>query len=270
MAIPNFVDTKRFRPADGNERATFRQRWGVPSGAFVVGCVAALKFGHKRLDYLITEVARMRDAGCRIRALPTGDVFLLIAGATTDETDQVERLAAESLPGRSRIMRDVPRSEMPDLYRCMDVFVLPSLFEMMPIAVLEATASGIPVLVHTHPNLAWMIGEGGGCEVSGVGVQVSGRRGECEKDEGGGGGSTGNRQQTAGGLCVDMAADGALAGAVAGLTAEALLDLGRQARLRAEKVFSKDVVIGQYVRYYGEIVRDKEDATGFMTVVCDG
>jgi len=50
---------------------------------------------------------------------------------------------------------------MPDLYRSADVFALTSLMEMMPIALIEATASGLPCLVNTHPILEWISGPGG-------------------------------------------------------------------------------------------------------------
>ena len=50
---------------------------------------------------------------------------------------------------------------MPDLYRSADVFALASLLEMMPIALIEATASGLPCVVNTHPVLESIIGPGG-------------------------------------------------------------------------------------------------------------
>jgi glycosyltransferase involved in cell wall biosynthesis len=233
-----------FRPAaDAAERAASRRQRDIPADAFVVGCVAALKRDHKRADYLIREVAAMGFSQRHREG-----AFLLLAGATTDDTPVVERLAGELLPGRHRIMRDVPRNEMPDVYRCMDVFVLPSLFEMMPIAILEAMASGVPVLVNRHPNLAWIVGERLGDE--------GGRRttddGQRTTDDGLR--TTDDGQRTAGEVCVDMATDGALASAVAGLTAANLRELGRAARLRAERVFSRQVVIEQYVRYYEEVM----------------
>ena len=50
---------------------------------------------------------------------------------------------------------------MAELYRAADIFTLGSLKEMMPIALLEATASGLPCVVHRHPVMQWMIGPGG-------------------------------------------------------------------------------------------------------------
>lgn len=212
VSMPNFVDVDLFRPPrDEEERRQLRARIGVPDDAMVIGCVAALKFGHKRLDHLIEEVGKM--------AARREDVFLLLAGASTDETAAVEQLAAGTLRGRCRVLRDVSRSAMPDLYRAMDVFVLPSLFEMMPIAVLEAMASGLPVLVNEHPNLAWMLG----------------------------------KSREAGGLCVDMKDPDALARAVEALTPTQRREIASAGRNRAEEVFSRQVVIGQYVRYYKHV-----------------
>jgi glycosyltransferase involved in cell wall biosynthesis len=41
----------------------------------------------------------------------------------------------------------VPREEMPDVYGRADIFVLPSFNEGMSVALLEAMASGLPVIV---------------------------------------------------------------------------------------------------------------------------
>jgi glycosyltransferase involved in cell wall biosynthesis len=238
VALPNFVATERFRPpADDAERRTVRREWGVPENAFVVGCVAALKRDHKRLDYLIAE---MRDdlyhedrEGGRKTDCRSGDAFLLLAGATTPDTPVVESLATEFLQGRYRIVKDAKRDDMPDLYRCLDVFVLPSLFEMMPIAVLEAMAGGVPVIANRHPVLRWMIGE-----QEGESMGVSGCGGAC------------------GGMTIDMARSGALAEKLAGVTPEWLRSRGRAARGRACAVFARDVVVHKYVEYYARVLSE--------------
>jgi len=227
--MPNFVDCAVFRPFSSEEfsrRSVLLAGLGIPEAAFVVGCVAAVKKDHKRLDYLIREFALIHNVGGALRAatgpgrsqeitvaaaerashieeerIPReaakaakgnnilnmdeqdiqdgvlGDFpsesscascismfnassfpFLLIAGAKTSETLELVALAESLIPGRYKIMTDCDRARMPDLYHVMDVFVLTSLFEMMPIALLEALASGLPCLVNRHPVLEWMVG----------------------------------------------------------------------------------------------------------------
>src|SRR5208282_3204242 len=67
----------------------------------------------------------------------------------------------KTLGDRVRFLVRYPRDRMPELYRLADVFALCSLREMMPIALIEATASGLPCLVHRHPVCQWIVGPGG-------------------------------------------------------------------------------------------------------------
>jgi glycosyltransferase involved in cell wall biosynthesis len=223
VVIPNFVDTARFRPcADAAEKTAARQVVGVPSDAFAIGCVAAVKKTHKRVDYLIREFAGLvRGSGVRVQG-SAGGVFLLVVGARTEESGELERLAGEQAPGRIRFLYDQPRAAMVELYRAMDLLVLPSLFEMMPIALLEAMASGVPVVVNRHPVLEWICGE--------------------------------TAPGQAGGVAIEMGRDGALSGFLAGVSAEWLRERGVAARARADAVFSTDVVVRQYVEFYRRVL----------------
>jgi glycosyltransferase involved in cell wall biosynthesis len=49
-----------------------------------------------------------------------------------------------------RHTRSVPHGDLPALFHQADVFVFPSLIEGMPLVVLEAMASGLPVITTTH------------------------------------------------------------------------------------------------------------------------
>jgi glycosyltransferase involved in cell wall biosynthesis len=261
----------------------------VPPDAFVVGCVAAVKKHHKRIDCLIREF-HQRTVGC-----PPPHAFLLLAGARTDESNELVQLAETLIPGRFRILLDHPRDQMPDLYRAMDIFVLPSLFEMMPIAVLEALASGVPCIVNRHPVLEWMVGvEGqakdgtldhrpwtldGGLRTGNIGgnVAMQGKASSVLKDNGqeadamndsGGGLLNPPKSRVYGltskalssslcppaGMAIDMSREGELAAVLAGITAEWLTECGRHARERAVRMFSKEAVIGQYVAYYARVM----------------
>jgi len=65
--------------------------------------------------------------------------------------DGPERPALSALAGRLTHLADVPPAEMPDVYAAADLFVLPSVGEGMPLAVLEALAAGWPVVLSDDP-----------------------------------------------------------------------------------------------------------------------
>ncbi len=328
--MPNFVDCAVFQPfstEDLPRRSSLRAGLGIPEAAFVVGCVAAVKKDHKRIDYLIREfrqwavgseqlavsreqmtvnreesaASSLPTADCLLPAipslptvhcpLPTVAPFLLIAGAKTGETTELLALAESLIPGRYKIVTDCSRAQMPELYRAMDVFVLTSLFEMMPIALLEALASGLPCLVNRHPVLEWMVGverqtadirpqtvdQGEentphpsplpqGARVQNAHALVSpGLLPLPSRERVGVRGSSAFRSNVCslgvvvspapGGMSLDMSQAQALAQVLAGLTPEWIELYGRQARERAVKMFSTEAVIGQYVEYYKKIVR---------------
>ncbi|MCE9613208.1 MAG: glycosyltransferase family 4 protein [Lentisphaerae bacterium] len=226
VAIPNFVDTDVFRPApDAFARQDVRRRLNIPAGALLVGCVAVVKKHHKRIDYLIREFAQA------LQRSPTSamrDAHLVIAGARQPESDELVQLAQALAPGRVQVLFDLSRDAMPAFYQALDVFALSSLFEMMPIALLEALSTGVPVLVNRHPVLEWMAG--------------------LDSPTGGEGAAPGP-----GGASVDMAAEGALATALAGLTPSWCAQFSRNARRQAETRFARAVVIEQYLAYYATI-----------------
>ncbi|MBX3375542.1 MAG: glycosyltransferase [Phycisphaeraceae bacterium] len=147
--IPNFVDTATFHPGHDDD---WRKELGIPLHAIVILTVAALKRSHKRLDVLIEAVARLRSEQ------PDLPVYLVAAGGREPDTDEVMRLAREQLADHARVLADVPRHRMASLYRSADIFALASLTEMMPIAVLEASASGLPCVVSDDPVLRWVAG----------------------------------------------------------------------------------------------------------------
>ncbi len=203
FVVPNFVDTQRFQPGSG---AAVRRELHIPAEAFVVACVAAIKRHHKRLDWLIREVAAVPEA------------YLLIAGAPTQQTPELMRMAAELLGPRVRFVTDRPHERMPELYRAADVFALCSLKEMLSNAVLEALASGVPCVVSAHPVNRWAVADGG--------------------------------------EAVDMEQSGAVAAALRRLQdATRRRAAAERARQRAVSGFSTEVVIAQQVAMYHEVLR---------------
>ena len=133
---------------NAQERRALRGRLGLPDDRKVVICVAALNRYHKRLDYLITEVAR----------LPEPRPHLLLVGAPEPETEGLRSLARELLGEEGHSIRSVPRPEVDALLDASDVFVLPSLAEGLPRALVEAMARGVPCLAHDYSVADYALG----------------------------------------------------------------------------------------------------------------
>jgi 1,2-diacylglycerol 3-alpha-glucosyltransferase len=151
-AIPNFIDTEVYTPGRCD---ALRTELGIPLDGLVVLCAAAIKRNHKRIDYLLDEFAELR------RMAPSLPVWLVLAGGRERDTDELVAHGHRLLGDRLRTLVSFPRERMPDLYRAADIFALMSLMEMMPIALIEASATGLPCLVNAHPVLEWIIGLGG-------------------------------------------------------------------------------------------------------------
>jgi sugar transferase (PEP-CTERM/EpsH1 system associated) len=127
--IYNGVDTDEFRP-DAAERADVRRELGIAADAPVIGMVA-------RMDP-IKDHATLLSAFERVRA-QRPDAQLVLAGKGPDE----EKIAAAAGAG-VHVLGD--RSDVPRLLRGMDLFALTSLNEGISNTILEAMASGMPVV----------------------------------------------------------------------------------------------------------------------------
>lgn len=146
-----FDISQSVRPPTDEERQALRRRLGLPKKRAIVISVAALNRWHKRLDYVVTEVAR----------LPEPRPFLLMVGQPEAETDALRALAQELLGAEGYNIRTVPRSEIDALLRASDVFVLASLSEGLPRGLVEAAAQGLSCVAHDYPVARFALGPHG-------------------------------------------------------------------------------------------------------------
>ena len=151
FAVPHFVDATRFQPPTLPQRTAARQRFGLKEDDFVILNVGPV--GHvsgKRFDWLAEEVALTR-----------GRSLLFSAGVDEDGAATVRQRATQALGERVRFLGPVARAAMPALFQAADIYALASLAEPFSIAILEALASGLPVVHHTDEVMQWQTGGGG-------------------------------------------------------------------------------------------------------------
>jgi glycosyltransferase involved in cell wall biosynthesis len=95
----------------------------------------------------------------QILATKLPSVRLTIAGCLQPE-EEIRKFFAAAIRDRLSVIPFVARDEMPALYAAHDVFVFPSLVEGMPLTLLEAMASAMPVVTTETSGMADVVEDG--------------------------------------------------------------------------------------------------------------
>ena len=132
VEIPNGVDLDRFRPPMPDERVAARSALGLGTEERVAVFVGH-EFHRKGLRYAIEG----------LRFAPS--VLLLIVGGSDDIIAEANASAQELGVG-DRVLFLGPRHDLAPFLAASDLFVLPSAYEANALVVLEALASGLPVV----------------------------------------------------------------------------------------------------------------------------
>lgn len=131
--IPNGVDTIKFQPTARNEK--LREELCLPPRKKIVGLVAQLR--PEKNHELFLETAALV-----LRTEPQTQFVLVGHGPRRDDL--------EALAARLGIAKNIhflgARRDVPELLRLFDVFCLTSKIEANPVSILEAQASGVPVV----------------------------------------------------------------------------------------------------------------------------
>lgn len=133
--IPTGIDVA---PLQAGDRASFRLRHGIPPDRPVMLYLGRVAF-EKNLGFLLNVVSAVREV------IP--DILLLVAGEGPAEAwvkAETERLGlGRSIKMVGYLSRD---TELADCYHAADVFVFASRTETQGLVLLEAMATGLPVV----------------------------------------------------------------------------------------------------------------------------
>ncbi|HEY5706877.1 MAG TPA: glycosyltransferase family 4 protein [Terrimicrobiaceae bacterium] len=138
IIVPNGIDCAAFRPAAQAERAETRARLGIPEDAMVLGTVARYS-AQKDPVTLYTAIREVLENHARLWFVHVGKGELW---------DAVSALGVT----HPRIVRVPSFQPMSDFYRALNGFVLPSRYEGFSLSVLEALASGLPLILSRAPG----------------------------------------------------------------------------------------------------------------------
>ena len=133
--LPNAVNVKRFVRSD-EKRNEIRKACGVRENEILVGTIG--RFSEQKNPLFVPEIiASLRKKGIEAKGLMVGDGDLRESLEEKIRSLGLKKYMA--LPGL--------QSDVSPWYMAMDVFILPSFYEGLPIVALEAEASGLPCFI---------------------------------------------------------------------------------------------------------------------------
>lgn len=133
VTIPNGIDPSRFEITF--DKASKRRELGIAPEGPVIGLAVRLS-DQKGVTFLLQAMPEI------LHHHP--DTTLLIVGDGELKTDLQRE--AETLGISARVIFCGPRKDIPELLKLLDVYVLPSKWEGLPMVILEAMATGCPVV----------------------------------------------------------------------------------------------------------------------------
>jgi glycosyltransferase involved in cell wall biosynthesis len=149
--VPYGIDAGPPPKIDAEQKGQIRRKLGLPVERPIVLSVGWIAKQHKRMDYLIREVASM----------PAPRPFVQLLGAIDEESAEIIELGNLLLGPENFSVKSVPYSQVGDFYQAADCFVLASLKEGFGRVYLEALKHGLPTIAHRFPVMDFVLGDVG-------------------------------------------------------------------------------------------------------------
>ena len=139
IVLNNGVNVDRIKNARPVE--VMRKELNIPEDAFVLGHIG--RFSEvKNHTFLVDVFADVYKKG--------KNAFLLMIGDGPDKNKIIKKLDENGLRGSYLILSN--RDDVPDLLSAMDVFVFPSLYEGLPLSLIEVQVAQKPCFVSDNVN----------------------------------------------------------------------------------------------------------------------
>ena len=135
VVLPNAIRLERYA-FDEKKRKTIRDSLGVKEHELLLGHIGRFA-EQKNHEGLLKIFAETRKCGMDTKLVLLGD------GELREKTRQL----AEELGIKEQVLFAGVVANVPDYLSAMDIFLLPSLYEGLPVVCVEAQAAGLPCLI---------------------------------------------------------------------------------------------------------------------------
>lgn len=135
LILNNAIDTRKYS-FNETKRKVVREKFGISQDTILVGHVGRF-FEPKNHSYLIDIFYEVMKCNQNAMLLLVGDGEL-----RKSIEEKVSKLGL-----RNRVIFTGIRADVADLMQAMDVFAFPSVYEGLPLTVIEAQASGLPCII---------------------------------------------------------------------------------------------------------------------------
>lgn len=134
--LPNAIDTKIYSSLNKDKALNMRKKFGIPSDTLIIGHVGRFT-QQKNHKFFIPLMKKMISIDKKVLLILVGDGKL---------RSSFEKEVKEN--GLNEYVKCLGvRSDIPDLMNMFDVLVFPSLYEGLPVTLVEAQAAGTPCVV---------------------------------------------------------------------------------------------------------------------------
>lgn len=165
--VHNGIDITRFAPRD---KTAARTALGLPEHKTLFGTIGRIEFNQKQQDFLVRTFFDAWKDGDQMHLVITGD---------GPDRGRLEALIYH-LGIRNRITLLPWQEDSTLVYSALDLLIIPSRFEGVPLVMLEALACGIPVIGSSRDGMKdilpmeWTFETGNGGALADVAGYVSG------------------------------------------------------------------------------------------------
>ena len=146
MLLRNAVDVEKYR-FTVEKRTTIRKDFGISDDSIVIGHLGKI-YKPKNHLYLVKIFYEYHQLN------PNSKLFLVGDGVMRQDIETF----VEELGIRDHVIFAGLRTDVPDMLQVMDYFVFPSIWEGMPLSVLEALSSGLTCVISDRITKDVLIG----------------------------------------------------------------------------------------------------------------